>query len=918
MNVVQPVIRLVEERIAESNKHEWYRGSPHSTPASKKRPTASGDEKVSDLKDEGSITASTKCQNHGSQPGQQPSSANKSTGCGPTVSKNGTDNLNAHPDNSSSSVAPSKSVPHNEDQPTGPSRLTQRMMVEQTDKHATAATADKENIGSTPKYVSSDEAKQSVVKADMALSPHQKPTRSVPMPQRGSMCRVFCKTSSILSRELKGKEETEAEWFPAKIEKVTWARGKANLLLRYFDQTSTTVHYTHSESPRSLRTLNDQDFEMLIPVSGSSTAFQTVWKGERFYDRDPTGVEPGDRVQGFFQNGEGGTSTSWFSGRVVDVRGTPEKLAVCDILYDDGDYEKDIPLSSNNVHLIQKGQERPEWLIGLPLHREKKGRGVKLETAVVDSVEPKGVVKLALTDSKTKKVRFEKTSYSMAVDLVLKAACLTVAEHRTHHWFEGSCPVHVSVNPSSSRPQCNRKKCASKTTVKHTNTGPVESSSAKPNAERPVLKTLGHVATQEKSRRVVGKPGKENDTTMLGINIKTTSEFTVKRNGRRPKETLTEMKTKRRGRKKVHLMEQVTEEAKFVSMQVFDHQGDGRLIKPHHDDSSCSRKNEIHPALGKALEKSLHSCFSHIGSELLNFTCIYHNRSPTLDIRKSLVTLMLRGPTSGTTTFPDCQRMQLGEKYLHLTLAQDPKIHEQFIKDAGTTFWTDCLNCLMEDHYTLEGDEVRMTNFAINRVAQSVHVKACCAEFFLRLLEYELGDYPASSREFDIHNIDERKLLKDIAGHRRGPKEALEKFWNALVKQWLLLGHFILGEPTGLLQSEENVSKESLHFLQEQSSRLLTILGRITSHMAWLHHVLDREDQNKIAHLLYNNASRLLDQNEFDPSPFFSGYTSLNDHWNQVRLRLVLDLDKRIVPEVRPILADLMDVGAVFNIIFAY
>ncbi|KAL7560957.1 hypothetical protein ACA910_022444 [Epithemia clementina (nom. ined.)] len=823
-----------------------------------------------------------------------------------------------------------------------------------------------------------------------ALSAGGMKSETFPLPESRALCLIYCKTSNVFSshRHRKTNEE-EADWFPACVENVTWykCQDEARVDVRCFDQTSVSVEYKHTEALRSKEAANDQDFQMLIPVLGSSTAYRTAWSSDVFFDRDPTGVRAGDWVQVLFQNGQALPPNAWFTGRVADVRiNTLGGYPVCDILYDDGDYETNVPVSSRFVHILRRGWDYPDWMIGLSLEH-KKGKNSKQTCAIIQNVTPRGNVEVLIEDIVRKERRVETKSYQDVVNILMTTTVQKVQPNRKHQWI-GESPKTVKSTETC------EKKIETRTFVEHPvskqtwdaegeettavelpdgtdaiadydgpdashraargtrlkrATKPKESSAHMKQNQRACRRARrddtsgkensmpsGSTATVKQSSSVFGK--RENviadriiqPCTGVVSSWHSTQSKKPKsdqpQKGPVPKEkgssvsaTLSKRRRARNERGGNNCsFEQVTTDAMLVSMEIYSPEEGEKHISA--SGRTCETK-DLAPALEKALEKSLHSCDTQLGAEMLTYMSIQYDKSPSWEICQTLVKLFLCGPTSGKTTFPDCQRLELAEEYVQLCLARNSKMYDRFIETAGPSLWTDVLHSILSPHYVIEGDENRTTNFALSRVAQSVHVKACCAEFFLQMLKYQLGGSVGAIESNTTHDdaLFERKLIKDIVGHRRGPKEALEKFWKALVSQWIILGHFVDGQLSGLVHSEANISDDSLHFLQEQSLRLLKLLGKITSYLAWLFAAVEKENPMGVAHMLYNTASHSLDSSEFDPSPFIGGdIRTTEKHWSNIRLRLALDLDKGVIPEVRPILADLMGVGGVFNIIFAF
>lgn len=75
-------------------------------------------------------------------------------------------------------------------------------------------------------------------------------------------------------------------------------------------------------------------------------------------------VEPGDVVLAKYDK------ERWFRGRVASVGPSEEEKSMgqftCDIAYDDGEFQRDVPIKDNIV-LMKKGADDPTWLAGLSI-----------------------------------------------------------------------------------------------------------------------------------------------------------------------------------------------------------------------------------------------------------------------------------------------------------------------------------------------------------------------------------------------------------------------------------------------------------------------------------------------------------------------------------------------------------------------
>ena len=94
--------------------------------------------------------------------------------------------------------------------------------------------------------------------------------------------------------------------------------------------------------------------------------------GQVFLDANPMELAIGDLVFGNFRH-----QNNWFRGRIAYVgrhAKYPEQQ-VCNIAYDDGDFEVGIPYGKDvttHVRLVEKGDDRLDWLLGLSVQLTAK------------------------------------------------------------------------------------------------------------------------------------------------------------------------------------------------------------------------------------------------------------------------------------------------------------------------------------------------------------------------------------------------------------------------------------------------------------------------------------------------------------------------------------------------------------------
>jgi hypothetical protein len=89
-------------------------------------------------------------------------------------------------------------------------------------------------------------------------------------------------------------------------------------------------------------------------------------------------------------------------------------------------------------------------------------------------------------------------------------------------------------------------------------------------------------------------------------------------------------------------------------------------------------------------------------------------------------------------------------------------------------------------------------------------------------------------------------------------------------------------------------------------------MGKLCSYFAWLYGVAACEGALSLAILIDSHVPRVLNETSFDPAPF----TDAADYSKEVRLSFLLNLDKRCVPKLKPMLAERLGVGTKYNAIF--
>jgi hypothetical protein len=261
-------------------------------------------------------------------------------------------------------------------------------------------------------------------------------------------------------------------------------------------------------------------------------------------------------------------------------------------------------------------------------------------------------------------------------------------------------------------------------------------------------------------------------------------------------------------------------------------------------------------------------------------------------------------------------------------LLSKPGFADKLSRVAKKSFWRDCLDEMTSQIYCVPGDEHRVTAAAIERTGQSLHVKVCCAELLLSLLSQELKGLVRKQRdpdpdtdpdtETETETVAEKLCSRTIATNiinEQDCKVALLKSFEACNVLWTRYGHFILCDLPDLvtaMDTDDGPSDVSVHFVRSQASRLVDVMGKLCSYFAWLYVVNANLETSDIVWEVSCCIPKELDETIFDPSP----YDDAADYSKEVKLCFLLNLDKRCVPGLKPMLADKLGVASKYNAIF--
>lgn len=581
-------------------------------------------------------------------------------------------------------------------------------------------------------------------------------------------------------------------------------------------------------------------------------------------------LHPGDLVWGRFQNGD-----VLFRGRVGNVvrRGNQ---SFCDILYDDGDREFNIPFGPNvdppNLIRQQRGRQNPEWL---------KGLSVKM-TSMKNPNRKQGIVVGFDISESTVHVQYQQGQESYTEQRDYSSVTYSVIEHRIQELRKGKkfreyAWVSIPQTPSRSRPSgsqhfsTNTKQEASSTKDRLESTEPKATTS------------LQHARSNNNKSKTVNTNGSR------GVKDKFSDQQIKK-----PKATTSR---KRAGGSDFFTM--IRSETTNLSPTYDTEEG----VEP-------SLSQSYNRAMSMPVKSSLTHTAPDLGTDILESFVNVFNLQPPDDVWIFLIRLMVHGPEYDGVEFPDCQRMELAFEAITYHLKK-PGMKNFYAQKMDRNYWRSCLERVRDaDYYIAPGDERRTTYDAFLRIHQSVQAKACCIETFQIFLKHKVQGC-MQSRSGGLADLCRNEpILRDIVGDR-GSKGALELAVSTYASQWIKLGHFWLGRTLALADSAE--CKELLRSTFHQVCRLFEALGDVCSYMAWLHGVTEHESPENLARIMANVFSREMNQNKFDVSPFI-GEMSKQDYREKVRDKLSSTLNESVIPEAKELFARKMGVEQAYTL----
>lgn len=295
---------------------------------------------------------------------------------------------------------------------------------------------------------------------------------------------------------------------------------------------------------------------------------------------------------------------------------------------------------------------------------------------------------------------------------------------------------------------------------------------------------------------------------------------------------------------------------------------------------------------------TIKSVQAQVGIELLTQLRILHNQIPNDSLTITLYEMMLYGPKSNGTFYPDPRKVELVFNYLMGSCKKNLETRNRLI-NMGTGQWSvieGTLSRVMEPVYRVEGDECLSSDAAFYRISSSLHVITIGLNVVLELMRYQLK--PAINDPNKIEELRDQPVVKAFRACDGGVRGALKFIVGMNAWAWTHYGHFVVGD---LSKPYVHVPPPNSGHVQEceaQAIRLIQTLGKISSYTAWVYSAEEKEKMGtrKFASTIAGFFDSELNASKGDIDPYgFSkkqiAKTALTQYWEKVRLRFALDLN---------------------------
>ena len=351
-------------------------------------------------------------------------------------------------------------------------------------------------------------------------------------------------------------------------------------------------------------------------------------------------------------------------------------------------------------------------------------------------------------------------------------------------------------------------------------------------------------------------------------------------------------------------------------------------------------------SIANGFGKGLHSSDAIVVADLLTFMACRSKMIPNNTMWRSILELNTFGPKLHYRCYPDVQKMTVTTQYMNYILTIpaainrfcryiDQEFHAihwgSFRVDDNRQFTYIQAFCtqIKSNYYMVDSRDIqRNTRPSYERVHATIHAKVCFAEVFIQLLQYQLRPIVMNhhaNKKGDTADYHVLPIVRDALHGNRGAKDVLESLAAGCLSTWIQFGlPFVVDSER--MHAKANGDLALVHLIQQigrETMRLTELLGIAISYVSWLYSKETNEGPCAIADILGQIYFREMEkaqkqQHELQSSDMTdaTSIVDLAEHEQILKLRFIASIDKNIIPQLRPMLAEQFDVAGAYNILY--
>mmetsp|Transcript_22623 Transcript_22623/g.34174 ORF Transcript_22623/g.34174 Transcript_22623/m.34174 type:complete len:1098 (-) Transcript_22623:181-3474(-) len=324
---------------------------------------------------------------------------------------------------------------------------------------------------------------------------------------------------------------------------------------------------------------------------------------------------------------------------------------------------------------------------------------------------------------------------------------------------------------------------------------------------------------------------------------------------------------------------------------------------------------EMHSILSNSLFRALNTSEPLLGADLLMHTALFHDRGMNPNLGQKIRELLVDGPTSEGTNFPDSHRLEATMRYLKI-LSHTKEGCRNLTKFCCPAEWSpfqEMIRAIVEPCYAYD-DDMSLTNLgALHRMSDSLHLGAVGAQFLAKLFAAELDEY-VDQRKLKKNAYRELFIAKAMWSNEDGPRQSLKELSKAFVHAWVNFGHYAVCK----LPVETDTALSTLRRkCREDSKLLLKDLGAVMSYAIWLYSIVEdvRLNNKDLAYIIKDTFQSESIASQSDLSAYVKSKGDYSSYKIHLKLELILSLDPKLIADVQTNLAKELGVQREYTLV---